>query len=433
MTIFIVLGILVLMIVAGIMYAVNMFTSEQLKAETPETQTSFISAFVNNCLEKATIKGMEIVFAQGGYYRFPPNLDIFSFEDEKLEVPVYFQNNKVELPAIPEIETEVSRAANVALLECVGTFETFEKQGYVITAEEPNVQISFTEKTSATVRYPLTITKEGEETSVSTFSLSLPFNFPEKYSTLKEYLSKQEAGPNYFLAGELSTAAYQKNYGFGFKQFGDVGNTVLVTLSYPEKIGEEPLNYNFALNFNWVLGSEKAETKEPSLLLLRISQWNITAPGVQTLAIEAVGEELSFRTDPDTLPIDAKTGLITLDTKDFPNDEYLYYVIVTDKLGQQLAAPISINVNANDGTLPVIEPIKKQVAKVGEEFKYKVTVANPEGLLLFTTDSYLFDIDAKTGGITFTPTKEEKGTHDIRVDVENEFGKTWQRFELEIQ
>ena len=38
----------------------------------------------------------------------------------------------------------------------------------------------------------------------------------------------------------------------------------------------------------------------------------------------------------------------------------------------------------------------------------------------------------KTGEINFIPQPEDKGLI-LSVDVENEFGKTWQRWELEIK
>ena len=441
-TIFIVMGILVLMTVAGIMYLAKIRTTEELKAEAPKNSVSFLSAFVSNCLEKATIIGMETVLSQGGYYQFPPNLDIFSFNDEKLQVPIYFLETNVKMPAISEIEKEVAMAATERMLDCTGQFETFTKQSYMVTAGEPNLTIHFAEETLAVVEYPLVIKIGGIETALSTFSVSIPFNFPEKYNAVKEYLSKQEADPQYFLVGELSSKAYEKNFGFGFKQADDADQNILISLSYPLKTSTEPLIYNFAAQFKWAPGdlSEteeiKAEETETSgvtsLQLFSIPSWNITSPGVHTFQVNAKGEDVTFKTDdPDNLLIGTKTGVITLSTENFPNDEYLYYVGVNDAFNRSVITPLYININVNAGNLPIIAPIEKQKAKVGEEFRYRVEVANPEGLL-FTTDSYLFGIDKKSGEIKFTPKQEDRGTHSVRINVENDYGKTWHRFELEI-
>ena len=70
---------------------------------------------------------------------------------------------------------------------------------------------------------------------------------------------------------------------------------------------------------------------------------------------------------------------------------------------------------------------------IAEEFYYKVKATNPSGgPLLFVSYSYLFDIDKKTGEINFTPTEDDIGVHSVRVDVENEDGRTWERFDLEV-
>ncbi len=435
-TVFVIVGILILAAVSAAVYFSQFKTAEIQGEEKPEV--GFIKSFVDNCLEKSAQKGLTEVLAQGGYYEFPLDLNVFEFavEDENLQVPVYFQNEKTAYPPLNFIEKEAAKATEKALLDCVGNFESFQAQGYAIDAYAPTIKVQFLDKTLVTSEFPLTIKKNGKETKLNSFSAALPFNFKEKYETMAKYLAEQEQTPDAFQLGKLSSTVYEKNDDFEFKQLGESGSEVLIDLIYDTEYKEEPIVYSFALYFDWAdLSKEPEEIKtiEPTFQLKPLPEWNISTAGVHTLQAEARGESLLFEeSDSNDLLVNPRTGLITLNTADFPNDEYLYYLKVSDGYGHETTGSLVINVNINDGTLPVMEPIKKQTLKVGDEFQYKVKVLNTGNLLQFTSQTYLFNIDEKTGEIKFKPAAEDIGVHTVRVDVENEYGKTWQRWELEV-
>ena len=83
--------------------------------------------------------------------------------------------------------------------------------------------------------------------------------------------------------------------------------------------------------------------------------------------------------------------------------------------------------------MPIIEEISPQLAIAGEEFVLPVNILNKRNQqFTFTDQSYLFDI-SDDGEISFTPEEGQKGLHSARIDVENEFGKTWERFTIEIR
>lgn len=441
-TVFIIVGILILGLAASIAYVTELSVTKTTKAEETYSEVSSLKLFVEDCLKKSTVEGMYLVFAQGGYYEFPLTAELFQFteEDNVLEIPVYFQQKEVYLPAISSIETQIAKAAEKELLNCFNGFQGFGKQGYIIIFTEPIIEVRLSEKTNVMLDMPISAGKNGRETKLNKFFVSIPFNFNEKYNNLAEYLNKQEKDPDSFLIGEFSSQAYEKNYGFSFKQFSDSGGDVLVDLTYDENLKEEPLIYRFAMRFDWPADETAAEAVpkpstayELAIELKRLPEWNISSFGIHHLQVEALGEGLSYETSPGSLDINQNTGLISLNTNNFPNEEYLYYVKITDLFGQEIMAPLIINVNANDGTLPAIKPISKQTAKAGEEFSCQVEVLNATKPILFSTNSYLFNIDKKTGEIKFTPTKENIGIHSIKVEAENEYGKTWHKWQLEIK
>ena len=431
-TIFIVVGILVLAITMLSLHLSSRLTTEELPSQT--ISPDFISSFVQSCLEKSVTDSIYKVSAAGGYYQ-PPEEELLDFnaQGEFFQLPYYFKDAKSELPGLQVIESEIAAAAEDELLECVAGFKSFEKQGYIVTAGEPNIKIALLQQTIATADFPLIIKKGDEETSLTTFTITIPFNFVKKYDSVKEYLQAQETEAGYFLGGDLSARAAEQNALFTFAQVDENSSNIAAELQYHEPLKKEPLIYRFGLRFDWEPSSEEMIlTREAAVEISDLPEWEIAGSGIHTLQVKALGEGLTFEIEPDSLPIDLQSGIITLDTASFPNDEYLYYVKVSDGFENQAIAPLLINVNANDGDLPVIAPIETQTAKAGEEFRYTVNVLNADSVI-FTSQTYLFKIDEQNGEIVFTPSNEDKGLHSIRVDVKNEKGGTWQRWELEVQ
>ncbi|MBR9683053.1 hypothetical protein GOV03_00760 [Candidatus Woesearchaeota archaeon] len=434
-TVFIIIGIVVLAVVSGIVYVSKYSIKEELSEETGELLTiNPIKLFIETCLEESVIEGIYLVSAQGGYYDLV-DVDLFDFEETNLELPYYFYGQKSALPSLNFIEKETSKATKVFLENCIGGFEVFKKEGYQIEAGEEVVTIEFKEQNIlGELRWPLTIIKGDTETQVDHFWSKIDLAFPEKYNIIKEYLGGQEENPDYFLAGDMSWLSFDNGFAWVFDQYQDDGSDVVVDLKFDEELKKEPLLFSFALNYDW-MESEVTEEEpwEPELFLEKPERWLITESGMATYQLKAEGEELTFEIDMETGEIDSETGVITLDTSTLENDEYWHVVTVMDGVGRQASAPLYIDININEGNLPTIKSIEKQTTKVGEEFRYVVEAVNPlEDSLLFASYSYLFEIDNQTGEIIFTPEAEEVGIHSVRVDVENREGKMWERFGLEV-
>jgi len=444
-TIFIILGILMIIAVTSLVYIRKIGNTQELKdaQETLNPQylnIQFVPEFINLCLEKSSVEGIRTVLEQGGYYEYPLDLNLleFSKEDEIVQLPVYFQQNSVSLPSLDTIQEQAEKATKKEFLSCLNNFESFKKEGLIINAGQPSITVTFNKATLVDLNYALEISDGKNNLTLSQFSAILPFDLPEKYESLNAFLAAQQKNPQYFLVGELSTLAGKEDFKFDFEQQGEAGSEVLLDLVYDEEIDEEPIVLSFALHFDWSEFAAREPTKfdlpKPSLVLKRIPKWDISTAGIHYLQLQAEGADLVYNTDSKSLSLDSKIGLISLNTKDFSNDEYLYYVQVKDQFAQEILAPLIINVNINPGSYPKMNPVEKQTAMVGEPFRHQVEISHQNNDdLIFTDQSYLFDIDTKSGVISFTPKLEHKGLHSVRVDAENQYGKTWQRWELEIK
>ncbi|MFH1683199.1 MAG: hypothetical protein ABIA37_05385, partial [Candidatus Woesearchaeota archaeon] len=109
LTIFIIIGILLLVVTAGIYFASSVMLKEQISAEAEQVDvdTAPIKMFVEQCLNEAIDQGIYLVLSQGGYYTFV-DADSFQFttEEEVLQLPYYFYEQKKNLPELKIIELE---------------------------------------------------------------------------------------------------------------------------------------------------------------------------------------------------------------------------------------------------------------------------------------------------------------------------------------
>ncbi len=93
---------------------------------------------------------------------------------------------------------------------------------------------------------------------------------------------------------------------------------------------------------------------------------------------------------------------------------------VADARGGYAEQTVSVTViNVNDP--PVIPDIPAQIALEDEPFELRVDAFDPDfgDQLQFSDDSEMFDINTRTGKITFNPTQENVGTHKIAITVKD--------------
>jgi hypothetical protein len=137
-------------------------------------------------------------------------------------------------------------------------------------------------------------------------------------------------------------------------------------------------------------------------------------------------EKLRFTDDSAIFNIANDTGLISFTPTNDQIGVWLANITVTDKGGLSTTTPLAITVmNANDP--PSIEAIAAQTATEGVAFNYQVNATDPDlkwGLdnLTFSDDTDLFNIDPKTGAISFTPTGAQAGVKRVTITVKDEKG-----------
>ncbi|MEK6937542.1 MAG: hypothetical protein AABX04_00715 [Nanoarchaeota archaeon] len=429
-TAFIILGILILA-------ATSLFLlfNQDVPASQDLINTDSVKMYVESCLEKSAVEGMQQVFAQGGYYNFPLDTHILELPGDYFQLPYYFYSKKEILPPLSSIENEVSKAATLKFTLCVGNFTPYQKEGYDIKRGLPAVKVSFQHKTIIILNYPLNVKYGERNIEMSQFAVELPFDFLKKYTLMQNFVQEQEKDPQAFLLGKLSALAYEENDQINFEQYGNQGEDVVVDLTFNERLNNKVLSYSFALNYDWVL-PEVPVNYTPSdyqLELYSPEEWNISAPGINRLQINYEGEVIKLETQPADIMI-SDGGKIFLNTANFTNGQYLYYIRATDVYGQTLDAPLLINIRVNPGNYPEIITYPKILLKAGELFNYTVKIAHPQfGPYTFKLREYPYTINESSGEILYSTGKKDLGLHKIWIEANNRYGSNWNIQELEVE
>ncbi|MBS3123628.1 hypothetical protein J4437_03245 [Candidatus Woesearchaeota archaeon] len=166
-TIFIIVGIILLFTFAGIFYATKVVKQEALIGEEVPVIAAVplefqpVQSFTEDCLAETAKSGLVILGQQGGYI-YPELIGEFSKVDpaesdgldlESAKVPFWYYNNennaanKVSFTSLKpklyaredatmSVEAQLGRFVKEKVNDCLGQYETFSGQGFSVTAGE---------------------------------------------------------------------------------------------------------------------------------------------------------------------------------------------------------------------------------------------------------------------------------------------------------
>lgn len=178
-TLFVILGIIVLGLVGTVVYVKgNILKSEWEKQAQKSTDVPVkakpVKIFIDSCIETTAEQAITLVASQGGYIRFPETnyvrteADPFSnsislFSGGGTRIPYWYlqtADNKPKsyMPTLPQVENEISRYIELNLKECFNNFTDLKEQGYKITTGSLRVKTTIRENDILLiVDYPTTI------------------------------------------------------------------------------------------------------------------------------------------------------------------------------------------------------------------------------------------------------------------------------------
>jgi hypothetical protein len=172
----------------------------------------------------------------------------------------------------------------------------------------------------------------------------------------------------------------------------------------------------------------KVENNNDAPVLEPIEFLTARVGGIFSYTVLAVdideGDTLEFSDDTDLFDIDSTTGQIVFTPSNDDVGTFVIKITVTDSKGESDYRKIIFVVN-NKNNPPTLVPISTQKLVEDESYTLVVetTYSDQEANLTFSDDTELFEINPKTGEISFIPNGKDAGAHYVTITVTNGNGE----------
>jgi len=198
-TIFIILAIIIIALVAGFFIFKDKLTASKLPSDMQPIYTSFLS-----CLEEDTLTGIEILESQAGYIELPdfeagsaymPFSSQLNFLGNSIPYWYYISGNNIEREQVPskkDMEKELENYLDGKIRNCF--LDTYYEEGYSIYLGEPESNVNINEDSvEVNLDMDLEINKGEDSAIVKNHKLYVGSKLGKLYdSALKVYEKEQE-------------------------------------------------------------------------------------------------------------------------------------------------------------------------------------------------------------------------------------------------
>jgi hypothetical protein len=244
-TIFVILGILILGLIIGFFFLRNNSVVEELKVEDKTIETTSVKMFVEGCLEKKAEEGIYYTSLRGGYFYEPEMYNYFSL----LKIPYYYHLGEDISLEKEDFEKGIADYINFFIYDCLD-FEQFKSFQITNKKEFSDIEVMIYEnKVGVNLDYPVIIKQGNTFKELNDFNVELNYPLGELFSKVKKYLEFQEIDPNEVMLSNLMNLSHEENFKYKLSFDKD---TVFYTFLFNEtKIKGNPLSFNFAIKYDW--------------------------------------------------------------------------------------------------------------------------------------------------------------------------------------
>jgi len=243
-TMFIILGIILLFVIIGSVFLRDEVSKRINKLKISQSavlheQTEEARDIVEYCLVSVTENAVLRIAAYGGYNRPPKN----AVDYEYYTVPLYFDKGKENVPKISDIEKAVAERIEEELQDCTD----FGKLHFSAEpSREPSARVSISkDEVGVELEWPIKVGNEETGTvTISDFSASVKANIPETFEKTVALYKRQKDFKVVSLI-DLARLAKEKDYILHFDVKDDA---MLYILTFNKTIiKEQPLVYTFGI------------------------------------------------------------------------------------------------------------------------------------------------------------------------------------------
>ncbi len=185
-TIFMIIGIIIIVLVGSLLYLRSILDTTGVEVEgMSKTEKLFapIKNYITLCLKEVGDSALRKVGISGGYTYIPNN--VF-----KIENTSYWYNNGDVHPPLSMIENRIDEYINFNLTKCTN-FEVFNSEGFDIEYKQPYANTTIAENNIfIQVDYPIIAKKRGAKKEFSSFNMDYNIKFKGYYDVAKNITKK---------------------------------------------------------------------------------------------------------------------------------------------------------------------------------------------------------------------------------------------------
>ncbi len=180
-TVFFIVGILILGTAALVFFLVSGFSS----SETQDILGDSIQNYVQSCVESTASQGVDYVSLHGGYYQLP----VLSYGD----LPYYYYGGEQNVISKKELETQLGMYVDNELRFCLQNFLIFRNQGYTFDVGEPKTNVAVKKDTVLfDVTFPLTVKRDALARSFDVFTTVKSHDIGKVHKGVTAFVKQEE-------------------------------------------------------------------------------------------------------------------------------------------------------------------------------------------------------------------------------------------------
>lgn len=411
-TVFIIVGIIILVIIASTLYITKTITVKKVEEEKylPIPSESF-EMYIDNCLEKSAINSIVILGLRGGDLQ---RTNVLKTDFHNISYLLYGSENI--LPGLHTIEQSLSTFIEPLFMNCID-FSVFK--GYDVSHNEPEFNFTIADnRVIVNLLWNVVIKQGKQQKEINKFILTLPFRVKKMHELAGSIVenNKQLGGNVDIMATQLAQAKTD------ISQVETVYIKEENSLIYLLKDNSTGGFYHFlfAVQLPQISVANGAPVLSPIPKLMGTVGEVIT---YQVEATDPEGDTLTFSISGGEFFIEKNTGLISAALENSHIGKNLFVVRVEDSSGNYEQQMIELEVNKVNSP-PITDSLTNISLKVNEEFTTLLSAEDPDGD--FLTFKLIEPLDKEItltslGLLQWMPTEEDIGNFSIKIEVADNY------------
>jgi hypothetical protein len=286
-TVFMIVGILILLIIALTLFFTRNIAEEEQDLELSESapvETSAVKMFVESCLRKTGYDAIYYNYINGGFYQ-PQFITLYN----QWSVPYYYHLGNNLIPVETQIEDGLKNYIENNILICLNDFEAINDFEVVI-AESPIAKVNIKQnQVDFGLDLPLEISRGETTKGISKFSVQLEVPLKKVNNILSNIIEEQEQSSNEVMLDYLSRLAVKEN--FTTKMFYNVDEVIyILTFDQIDLLGRSLIT-QFVIKYDWY------EIVNKSFDLKPIEKQSVVLGKELVYNLNYTGENVSFKSN----------------------------------------------------------------------------------------------------------------------------------------